>query len=123
MKMAKALGWALFVLGVWEAAAPFVLGYTEGAAEVQSLALGAAWASFGLWAALSVRGEAVNLLGWLSACLGGWLVFSPALLGYAAAGAAFWNDLLVGLVAVVLGMWAAFNAPAPSPAAGQRGGA
>ncbi len=117
MKTAKALGWALFVLGVWEVAAPFVLGYAGSPALAQDVVLGVGLAAFGLWAALTEKGEAVKLLGWLSALLGVWLAFAPALLGYVGLGAAFWNDLLVGFLALVVGMWVAFNAPATAPAA------
>jgi len=51
MKTAKALGWALFVLGVWEVAAPFVWGYAGSSALVQDVVLGLAWGAFGLWIA------------------------------------------------------------------------
>lgn len=117
MKMTKALGWTLVVLGVWEGVSPFVLGYGGSAAAAQAVVLGVMWAAFGLWLALTDNGDAVKLLGWLSVLLGVWLVLAPAFLGYTAVGAAFWNDLLVGFLGVVVGMWAAFNAPAGRPAA------
>ncbi len=117
MKTAKTLGWALFVLGAWEVAAPFVWGYAGSSALVQDVVLGLAWVAFGLWIALTDKGEAIKLLGWLSALLGLWLIVGPAFLGYEALGAAFWNDVLAGFLGIVFGMWAAFNAPAPTPAA------
>ena len=117
MKTAKALGWALFVLGAWEVAAPFVWGYAGSSALVQDVVLGLAWGAFGLWIALTDQGDAVKLLGWLSALLGASLVLAPAVGNASALGAAFWNDLLVGFLASVLGMWAGFDAPATAPAA------
>jgi hypothetical protein len=117
MKAAKSLGWVLFVLGIWEFAAPFVLGYAGTAVLIQDLVLGVGWMAFGLWIALTDQGEAVKLLGWMSALLGVWLILAPSLLGYLALAPAFWNDLLVGFLAIVLGMWAAFNAPVTPPAA------
>lgn len=117
MKRAKTLGWVLFVLGAWEVAAPFVWGYAGSSALVQDVVLGLAWVAFGLWIALTDKGEAIKLLGWLSALLGLGLVVAPAFLGYEALGVAFWNDVLVGFLGIVFGMWAAFNAPASAPAA------
>ncbi len=117
MKTAKTLGWAIFVLGVWEIAAPFVWGYAGNTALVPDVVLGLGWVAFGLWAALTDKGEAIKLLGWLSVLVGAGLVLGPAFAGYEALGAAFWNDILVGFFGIVLGMWAAFNAPASAPVA------
>jgi len=116
MKAVKALGWALVILGAWTVAAPFVWGYVAHAPAVQAAVLGVAWVTFGLWIALTDQPAAVALLGWLSALLGVGLIFAPALAGYSQVSAAFWNDLLVGFVAMVLGVWAAFwsgDMPAP----------
>ena len=39
--------------------------------------------------------------------LGAWLVIAPFALGYTALVAAFWNDIIAGIVVVVLAGWAA----------------
>jgi len=39
--------------------------------------------------------------------LGVWLIIAPFLLGYSALAAALWNDIIVGIVVVVLAGWAA----------------
>jgi len=119
MKMAKALGWVLAIVGVWELAAPFVLGYAATDAAIQDIIIGVTWITFGLWIALTNKGEAVKWLGWLGFVVGIWLFFAPAVLGYTSLTASFWNDLLVGFVGAVVSMWAAFNAPKDAPAAPQ----
>ncbi len=119
MKMAKALGWVLAVFGVWEVAAPFVLGYGYTDVAAQDVVIGVIWITFGLWIALTSKGEAAKWLGWLGVIVGVWLFFAPALLGYTALTAAFWNDLLTGFAGAVVSMWAAFNAPKDAPAAPQ----
>ncbi len=108
MKAVKALGWALVLVGVWTVLAPFVWGYAAKVPVAQSVVLGVSWAAFGLWIALTEQPTAVALLGWLSALLGVGLIFAPALAGYSQVSAAFWNDVLVGFMAMVLGAWAAF---------------
>lgn len=120
MKAAKVLGWVLVILGIWEAYAPFAWGYAHTPGLVQALVAGALWAAFGLWIALSPRRDAVAWLGWLSVLVGAWLVFAPAILGYASASAALWNDVLVGFIGMVVSAWAAFYAPElPAPEAPQ----
>ncbi len=118
MKAAKVLGWVLVILGIWEAYAPFALGYANTPALAQAIVAGVMWAAFGLWIALSPRRDAVAWLGWLSALVGAWLVFAPAIVGYAGAHIALWNDIIVGFIGMVVSAWAAFYAPelpAPEP--------
>jgi hypothetical protein len=44
-----------------------------------------------------------------------WLILAPFTLGYSAIVAALWNDIIVGVVVIVLATWAAtaFGRPAP----------
>jgi hypothetical protein len=119
MKTTKFLGWALCVLGAWEIAAPFLWGYAGTASLPPNIALGIAWGSLGLWLTLAATAEAITWLGWLSALGGLFLMLAPALTP-GPASAALWNDLLIGFAGSVLGMWAAFRAPAATPAAEAR---
>ncbi len=116
MKAAKVLGWALAILGAWMFASPFVWGYAASGIVAEAVLVGILWVVFGLWIALTDRGEAVVLLAWLSALLGAWAMVAPAILGYGQVTAALWNDLIVGFLGMVLGAWAAYNAPESTPA-------
>ncbi len=116
MKASKALGWALVLAGVWQIAAPFVLAVNAAPWAAHAVLLGVVWAAFGLWIGSSGRGDVVKLLGWLAALLGLWALAAPAVLGYARVFPALLNDVLVGFVVMVLGAWAAYNAPDDQPA-------
>ena len=54
-------------------------------------------------------------LEWINAVVGVWLILAPFILGYTAIVAALWNDIIVGVVVIVLATWAAtaFGRPAP----------
>ena len=119
MKIWKTLGWFLAVFGAWEMVAPWLLGYGSSPVAGQNIIFGVIWAAFGLWIALTDNGAAVKWLGWLSVLAGAAAFLAPAL-GGAVGTAAFWNDMLVAFLVMLLGIWAAFNAPntpAPQPAA------
>ncbi len=119
MKATKVLGWVLAILGAWMIAAPFVWGYAAQGVTSDVIA-GVIWVVFGLWIALTEMGDAIKLLGWLSALLGVLVMFAPGILGYGQILSALWNDLIMGFLGMVLGAWAAYNAPegttAPQPA-------
>ena len=48
-------------------------------------------------------------LNWLVALAGLWEVIAVFMLGYTASSAALWNALIVGVVLLVLGVWAALS--------------
>jgi hypothetical protein len=91
-------------LGLWLAVSPWALSYAHEATPawnahvvgvVIAVAALAALAAFQKWEE------------WVNAALGAWLIVSPFLLGFSAIGAALWNQLIVGLVVLVLAAWAA----------------
>lgn len=49
------------------------------------------------------RTTTVRWLGWISAIVGAWLIIAPFALGLTST-SAFWNEIVVGLVAIVLGV-------------------
>jgi len=94
------------VAGIWLILAPFILGYSAVTGALWNdilvgLAItGLAWARV----AKPLENEAAS---WTNAVLGVWLLAAPFALGYTATAAAMWNDIVVGLVVVVLGAWSA----------------
>jgi len=92
------------VLGAWEMLAPLILGYASRTdALLNGLLCGAVYILLGIGALRTAREQARrNLNGWMIA-LGVWLVLAPFVLGYGGAAAPVWNDVIVGVIGVVLG--------------------
>jgi hypothetical protein len=92
------------VLGLWLAVSPWALSYAEATTPawnahivgvIIALASVAALAAFQKWEQ------------WVNAALGAWLIVSPFILGFGSLTAALWNQLIVGVVVLVLAAWAA----------------
>jgi hypothetical protein len=109
MKTAKTLGWLTGVVGVWEILAPFIIGYSNvGGATADAIILGILLAGFGLWVGLGKAAGTVRTLSWINALLGLWVLLAPFILGYSGkSGGATWNDVIVGVVVIILEVWGA----------------
>ena len=88
------------VLGIWLLLAPFVLMYGVSAATWNDIVLGVLIATLG--AVRAFGAYRASSLSWTNGVLGAWLIAAPFVLGYAANAAALWNDVIVGLVVMVL---------------------
>jgi len=110
MKTIKTLSWLVVLLGAWEVVAPFILGYSQAAGALwDAILLGIALIILAGWAALSNQVSTVKSLSWINAALGVWLIIAPFILGYANLAGALWNDIMVGILVVVLAGWAALT--------------
>ena len=108
MKTAKTLSWVVVLFGLWEVIAPFSLGYSATSAALwNAIIIGVGLIVLAGWAALVNQEGTIKSLNWVNAVLGLWLIIAPFVLTYSAAGAAMWNDIVVGVVVAVLGAWAA----------------
>jgi hypothetical protein len=95
------------VLGLWLAISPWLLSYANEATPAWNAhAVGVIIAVAAL-AALAAFQEWEE---WVNVALGAWLVVSPYLLGFASLTAAFWNQIVVGLLVAVLAAWTLFQA-------------
>lgn len=109
------------VAGLWLIIAPFVLGYDEiQAALWNDILVGIIIAAF---AVARVAGPLMNpSLSWINALLGLWLIVAPFVLAYGgqveafavegavgSAQTAMWNDIIVGVIILVLGAWSALS--------------
>ncbi len=104
----KTLSGLVVLAGIWEVAAPFVLGYTATTAFLwDAIIVGLALVVLAGWAALSNQQGTDRGLDWVNALVGLWLIAAPFVLGYTGVVAALWNDVLVGIVVAVLAGWAA----------------
>ncbi len=111
MKTAKGLSWVIAVAGLWEILAPFIIGYsaTTGA-MVDAIIFGILLLGLGLWAALVNTSGTIKGLSWVNAVLGLWVLLAPFILGYSKTTGAMVNDLIIGILVVILGIWAALAA-------------
>ena len=108
MKTAKTLSWVIAVAGLWEIIAPFALGYSSTTgAMVDAIILGILLLALGIWAALVNSEGTIKVLNWINAVLGLWLVIAPFALSYSGVSGATVNDIIVGIVVIILGVWAA----------------
>lgn len=108
----RTLSWIIVLLGIWEFVSPFVLGFTNlGSATLNAYIVGVLLVIFGLIAALTGRPGVAMTFSWLNALLGLWLIIAPFVLGFAAlTGAGMLSSIIVGVVTLVLGIWAAVAA-------------
>ncbi len=106
----KALNWIIALAGLLAIIAPFVLGFSTMTATLWSnIVVGVLLIIFGVWAAVSDNFSADRTLDWINAVLGLWLLISPFVLGSSVIMAALWSDVILGIVALVLGVVAALR--------------
>jgi hypothetical protein len=107
MSKHKSLCWLVALAGLWEVIAAFVFGYTASPAALwNAIIVGACLIILGAWSAISNQVSTDKILDWINVVLGVWLVIAPFLLGYRTITAALWNDIIVGVIVVVLAGWA-----------------
>jgi hypothetical protein len=94
------------LLGIWLVIAPFALAYSHNP--------GALWNDIIVGVVIlilaGVRAYAPDNnvgLAWTSAVLGVWLVIAPFALGHSAITANVWNDVVVGVVVLLVSVWSA----------------
>ncbi|HTP00155.1 MAG TPA: SPW repeat protein [Anaerolineales bacterium] len=82
--------------GIWLLLSPFLLGYAAATLALwDALIVGVAILTLA-WLRMLRPARSVNP-GWGNQLLGAWLAISPFVLGFAASGAAKWNDIAIGL--------------------------
>lgn len=110
MKTIKTLSWLVVVLGAWEVLSPFILGTSHSAGALwEAIILGIALIILAGWAALSNQVSTVKALSWINVVLGAWLILAPFIVGYASVTAAMVNDIIIGVLALLLSLWAALT--------------
>ena len=116
----KIFNWIIALLGLWEAgdiAALFVPNFGHIQAAVWNhILVGIFLMLLGAWGALTGNRNTARTLDWIAAAAGAWLVLASFLLRRPIIPAALLNDVLVGVIVLILGIWAATAAPSPAPA-------
>lgn len=104
------ISWINLGLGLWLAAAAFVLGHATGNAVVEDAITGLLVALAALWAARAYRPYVSRAASWTVALIGMWIVAAPFALGYGRPSLSVANDVIVGLLICALA-WTKILAP------------
>ena len=109
----KLLNWILVFCGLWELgdiALPFVIGFSNVKAFVWNhIIVGIILVLVGARAALTRNVRTARTMNWIAAAAGVWLIVAPFLLGIPEVPAGLWNDIIVGGIALILGVRAALT--------------
>ena len=111
----KILNWIIALCGLWELGdivLPFIIGFDNVHAFVWNhIIVGMVLVLAGAWAALTSNVGTAKTLDWIAAAAGVWLVIAPFLLGTTGIAAGLWNDVIVGVIVIILSVWAALASP------------
>lgn len=99
--------------GIWLIIAPFVLLYGNRTARINDIVLGIVIGVFALIRAIVPTFQTV-WLSWLNAIWGIWLIIGSFFLVYA--GKARTNDIILGIIVLLLGLWSATMSEQNRPA-------
>ena len=105
----KVISWIIVLCGLWEfgdIAALFVPGFGHIEAFVWNhIIVGLILMIVGAWAALTSHANTAKTMHWIAAVAGIWLVAGPFIFGRPTIAAGLWNDIIVGGIVLILGMW------------------
>ena len=111
----KALSWIIVLFGLWEfadIAALFVPGFGSIPIYVWNhIIVGMILMITGAWAALTSNAGTAKMMSCIAAAAGVWLILSSFVLRYPNITVGLWNDVIVGVIVSILGVWAAFVSP------------
>jgi hypothetical protein len=105
----KVVTWISFLLGLWLIAAGFILSSGARPVMTEEIVVGIVIACLAL--AATVTESAV--LNWLIAVAGLWTLIAPAAVSYVGMHTSRANDIVVGIVVLVLGVANALNRQTP----------
>ena len=111
----KVLNWIIALSGLWEfgdIVAPFVPGFGNIHAFVWNhIIVGFILMIAGAWAALTSNVGTAKTMDWIAAVAGVWLIIASFILGNPVIAVGLWNDIIVGVIVLILGVWAALASP------------
>jgi hypothetical protein len=102
-------------LGLWEfgdIAALFVPGFGSLPAYLWNhIIVGLVLIITGVWAARTNDAGTAKTMSWIAVVAGIWLIIGTLILRRPVITVGAWNDIIVGVIVVVLGVWAALTSP------------
>lgn len=105
----RALSWINFILGLWLIVAGFVLSGGVPAVRAEEICLGIVIAIFAFVSATRYTAPAA----WLVALAGLWTLIAPGVIDYTMSHGARTNDVIVGVIVLVLGFASAVYRRSP----------
>src|SRR5262249_573496 len=96
----KALSWINFILGLWLIVSGFALSMTARPVMAEEIVLGIIIACLSAMAAT----RRSSVISWLVALAGLWTLIAPAVIPYRALTVSRGNDIVVGVVVLILGV-------------------
>ena len=111
----KVLNWIIALCGLWEfgdIALPFVIGFDQVRSFVWNhILVGLILMLAGARAALAGNVRTARAMDWVAAVAGVWLILATFLLRDLPITAGLWNDIIVGVIVITLGVWSALALP------------
>jgi glucan phosphoethanolaminetransferase (alkaline phosphatase superfamily) len=111
----KVLGWIIALCGLWEfgdIVLPFIIGFGNVRAFVWNhIVVGMFLMVVGAWAARTSQVGTAKTMYWIAAVAGVWLIIATFILRNPVVSAGLWNDIIVGSIVLILGVWAALTLP------------
>jgi hypothetical protein len=96
----KRISWINLILGIWLVISPLLVGYsTSHIPAGNNVILGLLLIASSWWILASDTIE----VGWFQILCGIWLIIAPFVLGYHALTSAMANDVIVGIIALIVG--------------------
>jgi len=111
----KVLSWVIALFGLWEfgdIAALFVPGF----GRIQSflwnhIIVGLILMVVGVWAARTSHAGTARTMNWIAIVAGSWLIIASFVWGNPFIAIGRWNDIIVGVIVITLGVWVALTLP------------
>jgi hypothetical protein len=111
----KVLCWIIALLGLWEfgdIVALFVPGFGNVPNFVWNhIIVGMILVIVSVWAVLTSSAGTAKTMNWIAVVSGAWLIISSFILRYPIISVGLWNDVVVGVIVIIPGVWAAFTSP------------
>ena len=111
----KVINWLITLCGLWEfgdIAALFVPNFGDIEAFVWNhIIVGFVLMIVGAWAAMTSHADTAKTMHCVAATSALWLIIAPFILGRPAMAAGLWNDITVGVIALLLSIWAVLISP------------
>jgi hypothetical protein len=92
--------------GIWLAICPWILGFVDSTAIWNTCILGIVVI---ILAAIRLNTVGTQPLSWLNCLCGVWLIISPFVLHYSGYVSPMWNDIILGILVVLFGLWGALG--------------
>ena len=113
--VSKVLSWIIALFGLWEfgdIVAPFIPGFGNVQAFVWNhIIVGIILIIVGARAALTNKVGTAKTMDWIATFAGVWLIVASFILGNPLTAAGLWNDIIVGVIVLILGVWSALISP------------